>query len=202
MAKIAAVVLAAGQSNRFGPQNKLLADLAGQPLLRGVAEQVLGGGADPIVVVTGCDREGIEAALAGLSVHFVHNEGWRAGMGSSIATGVAALGADVEAAFIVPGDMPRLKSSVFQTLAAAFAQAPLPMIVCPATPTGEQRNPVLWPRRFFPKLLGLSGAGGAKGLLQNLGAESVPIITDDAGAFADVDTRDDLEAARTLRQRP
>jgi molybdenum cofactor cytidylyltransferase len=202
MGKFAAVVLAAGQSNRFGPQNKLLADLGGRPLLRGVADEVVGGGADPVVVVTGCDRAGIETALAGLPVRFVHNDGWRAGMGSSIAAGVAALGADVEAAFIVPGDMPRLTSDVFQKLAAAFARAERPMIVYPATPAGEQRNPVLWPRRYFPKLATLSGPDGAKGLLRRLGPECLSVVADDPTVFADIDTADDLAAARALPRSP
>jgi len=202
MAKIAAVVLAAGQSNRFGPQNKLLAHLDGRPLLRGVVEEVVGGGADPVAIVTGCDRLSIEAALAGLPVGFVHNEGWRAGMGSSIAAGVAALGEDVEAAFIVPGDMPRLTSGVFQNLAAVFARAQRPMIVYPATPAGEQRNPVLWPRSYFPKLATLSGPDGAKGLLRRLGPECLSVVADDPAVFADVDTADDLEAARALPRSP
>jgi len=154
------------------------------------------------VVVTGCDRAAIETALAGLPVRFVHNEGWRAGMGSSIAAGVAALGEDVEAAFIVPGDMPRLTSGVFQKLATVFARAQRPMIVYPATPTGEQRNPVLWPRRYFPKLATLSGPDGAKGLLRRLGPECLSVVADDPAVFTDVDTADDLEAARALPRSP
>jgi molybdenum cofactor cytidylyltransferase len=200
MAKIAAVVLAAGPSNRFGPQNKLLADLAGRPLLRGVAEKVIGGGADLVVIVTGCDGADIEAALAGLSVRFVHNEAWRDGMGTSIAAGVAALGEDIEATFIVPGDMPRLTPGLFAQLAAAFAEGPRPTIVYPATPSGEQRNPVLWPRRYFPKLLTLAGPDGAKGFLRRLAPECTPVVVDDPAIFADVDTPEDLQAARTRRQ--
>jgi molybdenum cofactor cytidylyltransferase len=123
-------------------------------------------------------------------------------MGSSIAAGVAALGEDVEAAFIVPGDMPLLTSGVFQELAAAFARPPRPLIVYPATPSGEQRNPVLWPRRYFPMLLTLAGPGGAKGLLRRLGPECLPVIADNPAVFADVDTADDLETARNQPHRP
>jgi molybdenum cofactor cytidylyltransferase len=201
MAKIAAVLLAAGQSSRFGADNKLLADLGGRPLVRGLAEEVLGGGADPVVTVTGCDRADIEAALAGLPVRFVHNEDWRAGMGSSVAAGVAALGEDVEATFIVPGDMPRLTSGLLQKLTTAFVQAPGPLIVYAATPAGEQRNPVLWPRRYFPKLVTLAGPGGAKGLLQRLAPECLPIVADDPTVFSDIDTAEDLEAVRNRAAR-
>jgi molybdenum cofactor cytidylyltransferase len=71
--------------------------------------------------------------------------------------------------------------------------------VFPATAAGEQRNPVLWPRRFFPKLMALSGREGAKRLLQSLGSESVSIVADDAGTFADIDTIADLEASLDRR---
>jgi molybdenum cofactor cytidylyltransferase len=55
MAEIGAVLLAAGASQRFGPDKKLLANIRGKPLIRWVAEEIVDSGAEA-VVVTGCDR--------------------------------------------------------------------------------------------------------------------------------------------------
>jgi molybdenum cofactor cytidylyltransferase len=63
---IAALVLAAGRSSRMGGPNKLLAEIGGRPLVRIVTEQVLASRARPVIVVTGHQRERVEAALAGL----------------------------------------------------------------------------------------------------------------------------------------
>ncbi|MBT4095373.1 MAG: NTP transferase domain-containing protein, partial [Nitrospinaceae bacterium] len=70
--RISAILLAAGLSSRLG-RNKLLASLGGKAAVRRVAEAALASKAAEVVVVTGHEREGVEAALAGLSVTLVHN---------------------------------------------------------------------------------------------------------------------------------
>ncbi|MGN6573732.1 MAG: NTP transferase domain-containing protein, partial [Pseudolabrys sp.] len=68
--RMAAVVLAAGRSTRMGAINKLIAEIGGKPLVRIAAEQALASHASPVIVVTGHEREKVEAALAGLPVKF------------------------------------------------------------------------------------------------------------------------------------
>jgi len=188
MAKLAAVLLAAGASSRFGAENKLLVRFNGRPLVRGVAEEILRSGVSDVVVVTGCDAPLIEDALAGLPVHCVHNTDWQAGMGSSIACGIGALDSKATGAFIVPADMPFLKASLFRDLASAFQRHDGQRIVYPATPEGEQRNPVLWPRRYFPRLAALSGPDGAKPLLKSRDVSSVAVKVNDSTLLEDIDT--------------
>src|SRR5579863_2357704 len=98
MARIAAVILAAGRSLRFraagGQGSKLLAELAGKPLARHAAEAATASSARPIVVVTGHERRSVEAALDGLELQFAHNPRYRDGLASSLKTGIAALPAD------------------------------------------------------------------------------------------------------------
>jgi CTP:molybdopterin cytidylyltransferase MocA len=53
MAEVAAILLAAGASTRFGPENKLVAEINGRPLVRATADAVLGAGIAEVVVVTG-----------------------------------------------------------------------------------------------------------------------------------------------------
>jgi len=196
MAEIGAVLLAAGASQRFGADNKLLADIGGRSIVRWVAEEIVDSGADA-VVVTGCNHPLIEKALEGLPLRFAHNPSWRRGMGSSIAAGVIALGPQVLGAFIVPGDMPFLSSALLKDLIVTFNETRGASIVYPTTRAGEQRNPVFWPRRFFPLLGSLSGPGGAKQLLATSINSQEPVPVVDEGAFADIDTPADLETARS-----
>jgi len=197
MAEVAAVLLAAGASTRFGTENKLVAEINGRPLVRATADAVLGAGIAEVVVVTGSEPGLVERALDGLSIRFMHNAGWQDGMGSSIATGVAALRDTADAAFIVPGDMPLLTVGLLRSLIAAFERHGGAPIVYPTTPDGAQRNPVLWPSRLFPELCALSGPAGAKALLRPLLAESVTVACDPA-IFVDVDTQADLMRAAVL----
>jgi len=198
MAAVAAVLLAAGASARFGPGNKLVASVGGSPLVRRVAEALAGAGVSEIVVVTGADAAPIEGALDGIAVRFVQNANWQDGMGTSIAAGVAALGEAPDGAFIVPGDMPLLTPVLLRSLIADFERLGGAPIVYPATPDGDQRNPVLWPRRLFPRLRALSGPEGAKALLRSLPAESVAVAGDPA-VFADIDTPEDLRQVAERR---
>src|SRR5207302_2043674 len=81
--RIAAVVLAAGRSTRMGGPNKLLAEIGGKPLVRIAAEQALASRADPVIVVTGHQRERVEPALAGLPVRLVSNPDFAQGRATS-----------------------------------------------------------------------------------------------------------------------
>jgi molybdenum cofactor cytidylyltransferase len=174
MAEIGAVLLAAGASQRFGADNKLLANIGGKPLIRCMAEEIVHSGAE-VIVVTGCDHLLIEKALDGV-----------------IAFGSQALGV-----FIVPGDLPFLRSDLLKDLMAIFNESVGASIVYPTTLRGERRNPVLWPWRFFPLLASLNGPGGAKHLLATCIDCQKQLPVGDERAFADIDAPADLETARS-----
>ena len=77
---VAAIVLAAGRSTRMGGPNKLLAEVHGKPLVRLAVEQALASVARPVIVVTGHQRERVEAALKGLKITFAHNADFAQGI--------------------------------------------------------------------------------------------------------------------------
>jgi molybdenum cofactor cytidylyltransferase len=53
MRALGAVVLAAGASERFGADNKLLVNINGEPLIRRVVREIIGSGITELVAVTG-----------------------------------------------------------------------------------------------------------------------------------------------------
>lgn len=189
---VGAVLLAGGASRRFGARNKLLVEIEGTALLRRIAERILAADLAPAIVVTGAEPAETRAVLSGLAVTFVDNPNWAAGMGTSVAAGVAALPASVRGAVIVPGDLPNLSVPMLQRLTDMFVRSGMKRIVVPVTTTGAQRNPVLWPKSTFEFLSRLSGDRGGKTLLDTLGRERLDVVFDDDSLFTDIDTPDDL----------
>ncbi|MGQ3361590.1 MAG: nucleotidyltransferase family protein, partial [Phreatobacter sp.] len=187
-------VLAAGRSTRMGGPNKLLAEIAGRPLVRHAAEAALGAGLAAVLVVTGHQEAAVRAALAGLPVRFVHNADFAEGLSTSLRSGIAALGEDIDGAVVLLGDMPRISSGLVGRLAAAFAPAEGRHIVVPVA-GGRRGNPVLWGRRFFAELLKVSGDQGGRAVLAGAPevVAEVPAETDDV--HLDLDTPEALAAA-------
>src|SRR5256886_11407416 len=128
---IAAVVLAAGRSTRMGGPNKLLAEIAGRPLLRIVVEEALASHAKPVIVVVGHERAEVEQALAGLPVQFVHNPDFAQGLGTSLKAGIAAVPAEADGAIVCLADMPPVDARLLNRLIAAFDPDPGALTVMP-----------------------------------------------------------------------
>jgi molybdenum cofactor cytidylyltransferase len=193
--RIAAVVLAAGRSTRMGGPNKLLAELGGKPLVRIAAEQALASRANPVIVVTGHERERVEAALADLDVHIVHNPNYADGLGTSLRAGVAAVPAEADGVIVCLGDMPQVTAGLIDRLIAAYDAEKGALVIAP-TRGGQRGNPVLWARRFFPDLMAIAGDVGARNVLANYGEAVVEVPVSESGPFLDIDTPDALSAAK------
>jgi molybdenum cofactor cytidylyltransferase len=189
---VAGILLAAGSSQRFGAGNKLLANVDGRPLIFCVASHLTRSRVHEVVVVTGPDRCEIEQALNGFKLRLVHNPDHQWGMGRSIAVGVASLRPATQGALICPGDMPEVSPALIDKLIGVFEQNGGETIVFPALSDGSQRNPVLWPRRFFSRLAGLRGPAGGKALLAELANEAVAVPVAKGREFIDIDTAEDL----------
>ena len=194
--RIAAVLLAAGAAERFGGPSKLLAPLGGVPLVNHAARALAGSAVSNIIVVTGRDEQSVKSALAEFNTHFIHNPAWSDGLGGSVAAGVRALVDEIDGALIVPGDMPFLTAEFLNALIGLFERLPEPRpIIFPQLPDGTQGNPVLWPKRCFSELAGLSGAAGAKALIKKHAADAMAFPVADAHLLLDIDTQDDLARA-------
>ncbi len=199
VARVGAVVLAAGSSRRFGAHNKLLADVNGVPLIQRVVSAISASEVEQIVVVTGHDADAIATALAGNTVSLVHNDLHEQGIAGSIRTGIGNIDAAMDGALVCLGDMPETEPLLINRLIYRFAANDRRHIVCPVLPDGSRRNPVLWPRRFFPQLRELSGDSGAKQLICDLVADVQTVHVATAKVFMDIDTPDAL--ARYVPQR-
>jgi molybdenum cofactor cytidylyltransferase len=156
---IAAVVLAAGASTRFGSQ-KLLAPVNDAPLVRRTVEQVVAAGLDAIVVVVGREERAVQAALEGMPVRFVANTKFREGMYTSLRAGIRHLARTAEAAIIVLGDQPGISAATITDLIEAYRASRQPIVV--PIYNGVRGHPVLFDASVFPELETVVGDQGGR----------------------------------------
>lgn len=187
------VLLAAGQSRRMGPSNKLLADFAGQPLVRRTAERAVSCNADGVVVVLGHETEAVSAALDGLAIKTAVNADYAHGLSTSLKAGIRALPPTASGALIMLADMPGITTGDLNRLVDAFAASGGAAIVR-ATHGGKRGNPVILPGVLFPEIERLEGDTGARHVVESAPVEIIDVELG-AAASLDVDTPAALAAA-------
>lgn len=188
---IAALVLAAGRSTRYGTANKLLEDLDGVPIVRHVARAALQSRARPVVVVTGHEAERVARAVADLDVRVLVNPDYAQGLSTSLKAGLAALPSDIDGALVCLGDMPRITASHLDSLISAFAPKEGRSIAVPVH-NGKRGNPVLFARSLFAEMLEAEGDTGARHLIGRHAEDVAEVDLGTSAIFVDVDTPDSL----------
>lgn len=195
MRRIAAVILAAGASTRFG-QSKQLLDWEGVPLLAHVADVALAAGLDPVIVVLGCQARAARAALGQRPVQTVMNWRWEMGMSTAVQVGLAVLPPEAQAALFLQCDQPLVTPALLQALATRFEETNAP-IVRP-THAGQPGTPVLFARRLFPELAAVTGDEGGRSLVARHPEDVATVEIVDPDALTDIDTPADYERLRKL----
>lgn len=185
------MVLAGGAGRRFGG-GKLLAPLAGAPVIRRTAEAVAASGFGDMLVITGADHAAITAALEGVACRTLHAAGWEEGMAASLRTGIAALPPEVSGVALFLGDMPLVPVHMcgdLVGLAEASGYAARPRV------SGKPGHPVCFTRAAFADLMRLEGDSGATGLLRHRETGVAYLETEAMEAMLDIDSPADLVAA-------
>jgi len=197
--KVAALVLAAGQSRRMGAVNKLLCEIDGTPMVVAAVREAAAAGLEPIVVVTGHEAERVRAALEGAKVTFVYNDAYAEGLSTSLRCGLGALPAGTSAAVVCLADMPAVRSAVLDKLSAAYD--PIEgRSICVPTWQGKRGNPILWDSGFFSDMMSVSGDTGARHLLGEHEALVCEVAMADDAVLRDIDSPTDLDVFVTREQ--
>ena len=193
--RVAAVVLAAGGSIRFG-KPKQLAIFQGEPLVRRIVTAAKDAGCAPIVVVVGAGAAQITPVLAGLPVSIIEHPNWSNGLGSSIAVGVkhaVTIIANLDAVVLLACDQPFVNAAVLRQLIQLHLEDGKPLVA--SAYAGTLGIPALFDRSCFADLLELTGDSGAKAII--LARRHDVASFDFPAAAIDIDTTADYE---TLNQ--
>ncbi len=189
MNNTAIIILAAGNSSRFGSTKQLL-HFNNKSLLQHVIDEAIESGAGPVIIVTGANAEGIEKSITQGNFNIVHNENWEEGMASGIVAGVKqaiSLNNHVERIIIAVCDQPFVSASLFKQLHETHAKSLKNIIASSYADTIG--TPALFTQKYFDALMSLQGEEGAKKILK-ANAEDVAVIEFPEGAI-DIDTKED-----------
>lgn len=181
---VAAVILAAGESRRFGSP-KQLAVVDGRTLLEHAIDAAATAGASPVVAVVPIWLSRPER-LDDTWLRWIRNRFPERGMSLSIQLGFEAIGDDASAALILLGDQPRVSPDTLAAVLAARGERPLVAPIADGVPA----PPILVERSHFHLVEELTGDVGLREILRT-NPELVRLVPV-AEHAPDIDTPEDL----------
>ncbi len=194
--RVFAVVLAAGESRRFGGK-KLLERFGNETLVGRAARLAEACCGDQSMLVTGCHGDEIAAAARGRCRFILENSRYRDGIGTSIALAARELNDRAGAMLLLLADQPLVDTDHLRRMLAAWSGHSGEIVATGFA--GTRGPPVLLPRATFGTLARLDGDRGARALLSNP-AYTVRVVPFEAAAV-DIDTVADLQRLRSAANR-
>jgi CTP:molybdopterin cytidylyltransferase MocA/HD superfamily phosphodiesterase len=192
---IAALVLAGGYSSRAQAFKPLL-PLGDATIIERSISNFNRAGVNNISVVIGHRADELRSALIHLNVDCVFNPRYDEGMFSSVVTGLQALRQGTEAFFLLPADIPLVKSHTIRLLYRAFRRTKAD-VVYPVF-QGRRGHPPLISAKLIPEILAGHPIGGLRSILERHAVKACDVEIIDEGILLDADTPADY---REITQR-
>jgi molybdenum cofactor cytidylyltransferase len=191
---VAAILLAAGKSQRMGSCKQLL-KLGDKIVISLCLETLLAGGVTDIVVVVSETGQSVAETVAGYPVKTVVNPAAHGDMASSIRVGRDSLVTDASGVIISLCDYPLVSSATIANLIRKHQSDPDKIII--PCHEGKRGHPLLFPRSNLDRL-------EPDMTLRDLVREQTQLIqnleTDDQGILIDMDTPEDYHRICTMIQ--
>jgi len=192
-ARIAALILAAGESTRMGRLKQLL-PWDGTTLIDWQVSQMLEAGADEVVVVLGHEAATIGAALARSPARVVVNEIYKEGRATSVRRGAEALSDNLDAVLILSVDQPR-PDWIARRLVEAW-RASDSLLVIP-TVGARRGHPLLVDASLLPELRNVTEAElGLRALTERHAPATLLVPIETPVVRFDLNTPSDYDSAR------
>jgi molybdenum cofactor cytidylyltransferase len=194
IANISAIILAAGKSQRMG-QPKMLLPWGDTTVLGQVTMTFSKAGIADIIVVTGGDRDAVEAEVSRLSellsVRSVYNPYFeQTGMMSSIQVGLASISANCKAVLIGLGDQPQVEDKTLKDILSLYEKKGAGIIV----PSHKNRrgHPVFVGVVHRPELVNFHPQSSLRDFLNKHPSE-IYYVDASASVLQDLDTPQDYQ---------
>ena len=183
------ILLAAGQSKRFGDKNKLLAVINGKPIINHILDTLFEI-YDPseLIVILGHKHKIIKNLILNKDIKILENINYKKGIGTSIALGTSNLDTEIDGVMIIPADMPYINSKDLINLEKKFIELNCVKVVMPEH-NSRIGNPVILPRNYFNTLKSLKDDFGARSLIRK---KDIITLKAEFGTIFDIDTKEEL----------
>ena len=183
------ILLAAGESKRFGDKNKLSEIINGKPIINHILDTLFEI-FDPseLIVIVGHEQNIIKNLIFNKDIKILENKDYRKGIGTSIALGMNNLNADIDGVMIIPADMPYINSKDLINLEKKFMELNCVKVVMPEH-NSRIGNPVVLPRNYFNTLKSLKNDFGARSLIRK---KDIITLKTGFGTIFDIDTKEEL----------
>jgi molybdenum cofactor cytidylyltransferase len=194
MSRIAALILAAGNSSRMGTFKPLL-PFGNRPMIARVVESLQSAATfAPILVITGHQSTALSAALADFNICTLWNKSAAVGgMLSSIHLGLKFLQPRADAVLLCLGDQPAVLPPTIQSLVHSYQQTSAPLVI-PAFDS-HRGHPILISAQLFPEILSLTPPQTLRDLIHRHLFSSTQLPVPDPAILTDIDTPEDYRRA-------
>lgn len=192
MPKIVALILAAGQSKRFGRPKQLL-KWKKSNLLENAIKTVFESNVSNTFLVLGANYDQILEKTNTAFVVVIRNNSWDKGLGNSIAFGVNHIvknNIKTDGILLMLADQPLIDADYLNSLIDAF-EVGKKQIIASSYLNGKKGVPALFNSCYFDELTKLQGDKGAKALIEQY-SKNVTLIKGE-NKLADIDTFEDYE---------
>jgi CTP:molybdopterin cytidylyltransferase MocA len=189
-AAVAAILAAAGKSQRMGSCKQLL-HLAGRTVLARCIETLRAGGIADISVVVGLQGEAVSAEANLFPVQVAVNEDPDGDMASSVLTGLRTLPPAASGVLVALCDYPLVTAQTITSLVAAHSAAPEAILI--PCHEGRRGHPTLFPAECLSELKpGLT----LRDIVRRDSGRVRMIAVADPGIFMDMDRPEEYLAVR------
>lgn len=189
---ISCLLLAAGQSQRFGSP-KALAAIQQKTIIQRLQENIITSQIDELVIVLGAHASGIEPYILNhKKVKVVYNKDHNFGQTSSFITGLKKTHPLSRGIMLLPVDYPWVKGATLNALQEQFYRQPGKIII--PVFKNKKGHPPVFPIRLKDQFLGLDFSQGINSVWHERQEEVVLFNVDDSGVVTTFNTREEFEA--------
>jgi len=188
---IKAILLAAGQSKRLKPENKLIKLYKKKPLIDHSLKALHKSKVNKVIIVIGYQHKEIKKTIKKNKKNiFIYNKNFKKGMASSIKVGLKKVSRNDKGFVIVQSDMPFIKTSDINKIYDSIKLKNYLVHVLKFK--NKIGNPIGFDLSLIKKFKNIKGKFGAKFMVKRLKKRTKFIKTSSVKSFKDFDKASDF----------